>query len=169
MVFFLTVKNQNLCNYNYFYTVPLGNWGTGIDCYSALPFRSEPKQMEIDDEFNCFGARSEKKASSFQACLASIFQGHSVCGVWCCWSSQFLFPSKDWEREAAWHQGPCLCGSLDLTNWQPLRRGPSGLHCKCLCRCIWHLLLNSLWHFSLIVQGNQEKKILWNAMKAFQT
>jgi hypothetical protein len=53
-----------------------------MDYYLTLTFKSEPKQMEIDDGFNYFGASSEKKASSFRTCIQFDLSGSYCMRGW---------------------------------------------------------------------------------------
>lgn len=64
-------KSKSLSSQLFCDAVTGGKRGTGIDCCSTLTFRSESKQMEMDDGFNYFGARAEKKArGSVSPCSA---------------------------------------------------------------------------------------------------
>lgn len=97
------------------YTGTLGSRGTGTDCYWTLPFKLESKQMEIDDGFNYFGTRSEKKASGFLSPYSVLCFGVILCIGYDAVGINFSSFCKSWGKEIMQCQALPLCGGQHLT------------------------------------------------------
>lgn len=120
------------------------NWGTGADCCSNLTFKSEPRQMEVDERFNYFGARSEKARG-----FLSLHSGWSfrvtqyVTGCW--WSLHFPFFWKGWEKSLQ-NARHLPCGTAPMTGTP----GKDSVEGEGLSVRMAHLLPNVLQHLNCL-------------------